>query len=35
MTQQKKFLLFVIVAGIGGVVVGGIIFAITLMDLLH
>ena len=35
MTQQKKFLFFAIVAGIAGVVVGGIIFAITLMDLLH
>jgi len=35
MTQQKKFLLVAIMTGIAGVVVGGIIFAITVMDLLH
>ena len=35
MTQQKKFLLVAIITGIVGVVVGGIIFAITVMDLLH
>jgi hypothetical protein len=35
MIQQKKFLFFAIVAGLAGVVVGGIIFVITVMDLLH
>lgn len=35
MIQQKKFLLYAIIAGIAGVVIGGIIFVITIMDLLH
>jgi len=33
MTQQKKFLFFAIIAGIAGVIIGGMIFAITVMDL--
>ncbi len=35
MVEQKKFLLYAIMAGIAGVVIGGIIFVITIMDLLH
>jgi hypothetical protein len=35
MAQQKKFLLFAIIVGIVGVIVGGIIFATTIMNLLH
>ena len=35
MVLQKKFLLFAIIAGIAGVVVGGIIFATSVMNLLH
>jgi hypothetical protein len=33
MTGQKKFLLFAFVTGIVGVVVGGIILAISVLDL--
>ena len=35
MAQQKKFLLFAIIVGIAGVSIGVIIFATTVMDLLH
>jgi hypothetical protein len=35
MIQQKKFLFFAIIAGIAGVIIGGMIFAITVMDLLQ
>ena len=35
MTKQKKFLLFAIMIGLGGVIVGGIIFVNTIMNLLH
>jgi hypothetical protein len=35
MIQQKKLLIFAIIVGIVGIVVGGIIFANTIMDLLY
>jgi hypothetical protein len=35
MPNQKRFLLFAIIAGVAGIIIGGTIFAITMMDFLY
>jgi hypothetical protein len=35
MPNQKRFLLFAIIAGVAGIIIGGIIFAITIINFLH